>query len=116
MSTNNGLSKRPEILPSELVRQGWCRKHLAEDRHGEPCRPDAAIAFGFCMEGAVHAAGLGGWQCDGPTLDFWNLLFSILLHKTGSTLPWRFNDTPGRTQGEVIAVLEQAEEGMGWHQ
>ena len=86
----------------ELLERGWTQGSLARDAAGKSVYVDDPSACQFCPAGAV-ARAYG--ECDAATPAVIRIISRKI--KNGVT-PW--NDAPGRTQAEVVAVVRQAEE------
>ena len=103
-----------------LLEKGWCQGYRALNAEGEPVFAVAynSSAVAFCLLGAMDRANYEiaqrgskpymGLRCLWPevlepvskhieTLGNWSI---------GSSVIAQFNDTPGRTKEEVIAVLD----------
>ena len=86
------------MKPSEYIRKGWCQDVSALDSEGQPVKGRDESACAWCIHGAFDASlgkGITRWGDD------WVRLGN---HLNESPIDW--NDTPGRTQDEVIAALE----------
>lgn len=75
----------------------WTQGFLARDRDGKACLEDDSEACCFCMMGAIK-------RVYGP--DFREVFDVLLRNKVGQWYP-QWNDRPGRTQAEVVAVLKE---------
>ena len=95
---------------ARLVRGGWTQGASARNVRGQTVSPEAPDACSWCATGALDAA------CG-------RLYGSLNIYRVGIALEhvkralaaqqWRrgivvWNDTEGRTQAEVVALLEQA--------
>ena len=91
---------RPDVLPSELLRRGWCQ--------GETMRETAPGMRQYCLFGA--------WTDVMASYDTpeWLEVRTVLVGVTGNASQIMWNDTRGRTQAEVVAVSEEAERRLGW--
>jgi len=82
------------MKPSDYIRRGWCQGAIAEDASGQwLVTPASLYAVKWCIIGALRV-------CNTTQED---------LIRVGEYLgdhPGKWNDTPGRTQEEVIAALE----------
>ena len=93
----------------ELVAESWCQGADARDVNGFDVDPWDDEAASWSLLGAVVAvleleASLAG---DLPLGELGAALFALAdLIKTDSLVDW--NDDPRQTQGNVIAVLDQA--------
>jgi len=81
------------MKPSDYIRKGWCQGHNLEIRDGvQHC----------CIYGAIELAYPGK---ELGKIEYRASIARKVLDKTG-LLVSEFNDTPGRTQQEVIDLLE----------
>lgn len=94
--------KRPKILPSTLLKRGWCQGSFAKDVHGRACNEFDDDASSFCLLGASYKARTPyGWR--------------DAVRKVIRTINIsRWNDSPRRKKSEVIAVAIEAERRLGW--
>ena len=97
----------PSELPSEIVGKGWCQGYITDYEDGNPVR--------WSMKGA----GMHAWRTD-LVGGFENQGFQDWEFTVHSVMPngWRssyqdWEDVPGRTQGEVVEMLQKAEVVMG---
>lgn len=81
-----------------LVEQGWTQRAWARDRFGNAGMWDEPTACEWCLVGALASAGFGSG---------YNSAWKILRELTGDPLS-AFNDAPGRTQAEVLDLLDRA--------
>ena len=88
------------MKPSDYIRRGWCQFNtaLAKDGSYRPAKDGEACQW--CLDGALYVA-INGQHNRKEYLDLYNLIEN----KLGKD-PIKWNDTPGRTQKEVIAALE----------
>jgi hypothetical protein len=89
--------------PSEIVAKGWCQGKSAANKHGRVCSVWNKNATNFCLLGAISKAypdqkleRTNIYQYLGNKLKVNNQLISLVT----------WNDTSGRTQAEVVAVLQ----------
>lgn len=106
------------MLPSDYARMGWRQGELAIDEDGNEVEGGDPMAVAWCLDGAIQAA-----YADSQTFDrsaMFNAVERILAERgelpaepvgvDGHTRPaGRWNDEAGRSQREVVAVLETAE-------
>ena len=97
------------MLPSEFVEKGWTQGAFARDKDGKSVLSRDPTAVSWCMAGAVIASQ----GCDGLTEHERWQLNAVLGRNLGFTLRLMYNDTPGRTQKEVVNVLREAEYHAG---
>lgn len=109
------------ISDAELLRtargyiaQGWTQHNVARDAQGDPVTVDSPRAKSWCMLGSVMLAMRNtDW---GETNDWrkrvHNRLVDAMLtadpSATGCTSLAQYNDEPGRTVDEVLAVFDTA--------
>lgn len=83
------------------VARGWSQGAFARSQAGEPVAILAPEACCFCAYGALYAVaerrGYTAWQALGDVLG---------MRKIDSILTW--NDAPGRTQADVLALYDRA--------
>ena len=89
-------------LPSDYLAQGWCHGTDARNNRGEKVEVDDLEACSWCLYGAIGIA----WIQDGISLRESTALQAWMV--TRAYTP-RWNDGPGRTQAEVVAVMLEAE-------
>lgn len=81
-----------------LVEKGWTATVFARDADGLPIHETDRRAVCWCASGALHASG-SPWGSDARTV-------FIRAIGTGEIPDW--NDSPGRTQSEVLAAFDKA--------
>jgi hypothetical protein len=80
-----------------LERMGWCQGSFAQDKNDQSVPPDDEEACSFCAVGAMRAVGQ-------------NVLIGRAIHAlslAASRTITRWNDDPGRTKDEVIALMRR---------
>ena len=101
-STRDHLSR----VAARLER-GWTQKEYARTRTGRRAKFDSRLAVCWCIDGALLAERLTAHAevRRAARAALWKVLYpnNILT----------FNDTPGRTQAEVVAVVRRAAERAG---
>ena len=89
----------------ETIALGWCQGPEAETIEGFPCGPKDPRAVGWCLVGAFFrslAFGSNAFE------NCWHrFLVPFVRRKYGCT-PIGFNEHPGTTQKEVLAMLDEA--------
>jgi len=84
----------------------WTQNEFARDAVGRVVYPTSTLATCWCVRGAIaavneeeddHAANTRNWKAAAKLLGF---------HDVHDIEQW--NDTPGRTQAEVVAALREA--------
>lgn len=90
---------------AELVAKGWCQGSYAKDKNGERCHFTDRRAKSFCLSGAINKITnelVGN--------DDYKLAYRVTL-TLGENLsaeaeaPSSWNDSPDRTQQEVVDML-----------
>lgn len=86
------------IRARALVARGWTQRTNARDETGRPTDPRGPDAVCWCLSGAVHRVA--------P--DAARHAYQLLCKALDS--PWAvdWNDTPGRTQAEVLELFDRA--------
>lgn len=96
------------MKPSDLLKKGWTQGVLARDASGNAVYPFSSEAECFCIAGAAR-----GCLSDDKIDEFRKACLNII----GSAPYWNaladWNDAPGRTQAEVVALAERVEKEMG---
>lgn len=82
-----------------LVERGWCQGVLARNKNGKKCGHRSKHAVCFCALGALYRGGLEYWS---------DRFLHDAAEKLGAVNPVCFNDAPGRTQAEVLALFDEA--------
>ena len=85
--------------PSDYLRKGWCQRHSAVDEQGYDTPATSPTATKWCVYGAIEAAYPHDMEKS------MTLVQTLYIHM-GTHLVARWNDEPGRTQKEAIALLE----------
>ena len=83
----------------ELVRKGWCQRASARDASGNSVSPMDTEACCWCLDGALLVA------CDG--MAEYLTASRTVSEALGGKGYIGWNDTPGRTQDEVVSLLER---------
>ena len=93
------------MLPSDYVRRGWCQGAMAEIVDGYRVSEDDERAVKWCILGAV-------WKAFDD--DSIALRYTDELHKYigKDVLLGNWNDELGRTQKEVVSLLEKVEKAI----
>jgi hypothetical protein len=92
--------KMKELLSNE---KRWTQGAYARDEMGTVVTPESASAVSFCLLGAVRRCY--GGSSGGMTKAWARLKAELGGHDHGFTVIW--NDLPGRTFGEVKALLKK---------
>ena len=89
---------------ADLVEKGWTKGTLARDSAGWPTYPSSNHAVSWCLEGAlvaaVHATDTS-WDRESTLIEL-----TKNLELKGYVSQW--NDFPGRTKEQVVALLRDA--------
>lgn len=90
-----------------LIEKGWTTFAFARDSLGESTASSDSSAVCWCLRGALDAAGRRG-----PRDARWHayaVMTDVLKRKYGADMSmFKFNDMLGRTQADIVAVLEEA--------
>lgn len=108
----NKSNQTVEVLKRtrELVAQGWCQEAFAKTKHGQPCAWSEPEAGQFCISGAVRRAAYS--QGRGNRYELWKRAGDAIRLIVPDFVSW--NDEPGRTQQEVLDLLDRAIAGAGF--
>jgi anti-sigma regulatory factor (Ser/Thr protein kinase) len=98
----------PDVLAHAAlrVREGWCQGVEAIDRCRAPVAPLAPQAVAWSLLGALVSAE--GPEPSAERLQAVATAMSAIAAVVGGRSLTTWNDAPGRTQREVVAVLERA--------
>lgn len=88
------------------IKQGWTQGAPARNDHGESVASVDAAACSFCLYGALWRIGLR--PPDAVVSALYGALLKINPEKGEEIGLIGFNDTPGRTQEEVIGLFDEA--------
>jgi len=88
----------------ELVAAGWTQGESARDAGGKKISPFSYKAVCFCALGATHRAE----EELGATTAIWDSAIRKLHPFTEKWNVAGWNDTPGRTQADVLAAFDAA--------
>jgi hypothetical protein len=98
------------IAAREKLISGWCQGYFCEDkngagidRKGQPIDPRSNVAVSFCLVGALQACEALQKDQKGHTPEY-NAACTLLAEHIKFS-PGTWNDTPGRTKEEVLAVI-----------
>lgn len=113
MSENRSIIRAILKRARDRIESGWTQHCMARDINRCPTRPYDSDAVCWCLSGAIVASRVEYFQDDA------NLL-SYLEHDVREAAMWQvakqldfegvatWNDMPGRTQAEVVAILNKA--------
>lgn len=82
-----------------LEQHEWCQFTKAKNTHGCAVRVGDSAATQFCLAGAMLRAY--------PGLELCEAWAKVRAHLNG-VFPTTWNDAPGRTKAEVVALLRKA--------
>jgi hypothetical protein len=92
-----------------LVERGWCQAADALNRAGDNCECSAEDAVPWCAYGAIRRVHENTGEADRSVLALVAAIPGVgedfPLERVTSLTRW--NDTPGRTKGEVLALFTQ---------
>ena len=88
-------------LPSDYVKAGWCQGAGSRNAEGREVRSAAPDAVSWCLTGGITASSL-------VTERGWLRMTDAIREIVGKDITG-WNDAPGRTQGEVVELLERVE-------
>lgn len=92
------------MKPSELLKKGWCQGAHTKDINGiKVATSSQRVAYVTFLGAAIRGLGLK------QRVEF---IKKSLSHIDGGHL-CSWNDAPGRTQAEVVALAERVEKEMG---
>jgi hypothetical protein len=88
----------------KVLSGGWVQGYLATDSTGKQVPPDSLVATCFCLSGAMI-------KCRQSMTDETHIFaikgIKYYLRKQGYCSLAQYNDHPGRTKEQVIAMLDQ---------
>jgi hypothetical protein len=94
------------MKPSDYIRRGWTQGTLAENADGVHVIATDSDACKWCLMGAINAS-FGTVEKSQPALVAAQKAIAELTGKNiGNISLSQWNDEPGRTQEEVIKLLE----------
>lgn len=94
--------KEDLITARAKVETGWCQGTAARDKRGNHVSAQSLDATQFCILGAVSAARPAN------SVPVIAELYRTLNHEEYQGALSGFNDAPGRTQEEVLALFDKA--------
>lgn len=82
----------------ELVKRGWCQREFVDSETGEVCLTGAMniVEYGCPISSGELGAGV------------WIQMHHMLTDVIGTTSLLLWNDKPDRTEGQVLAALDEA--------
>lgn len=84
----------------ELIKMGWTQGSKARDMDGKSCLFSGLPPVAWCAYGALETAY--------PSWEGMKAALARVRDVLGSNAIMAWNDEPGRTQVEVVAVFEKA--------
>lgn len=93
----------------EKVRQGWCQGASARGPNGFPCSPLASTACAWCMDGALECVSPRQNPGDRMSPKYRRAVnyLNTACFADGSNGFTAWNDMEGRTQQQVITVMQK---------
>lgn len=83
-----------------LIAKGWTQGASARDHRGQPTSPLGPFATSFCLIGAIKRVQCGEREAEEAR--------AMIRERIGDgELIANWNDAPGRTQAEVLEVLDR---------
>ncbi len=99
------------VLAREYVAGGWTQGAFARTVYGIACGEESPEATCFCTWGAVRRArnftGFEDFKGRGAVTALWQIINEDRLPDDHESIP-TWNDVPGRTQEQVLAVFDKA--------
>lgn len=92
------------MLPSTLIRRGWCQRALAVDGVGEEVDPESSEAVAWCLSAAAYVAR--------PYAHYSYLQYLNAVREHIGVVASEWNDAPHRTQAEVLALCLEVERSL----
>lgn len=92
-----------------LIESGWTRGAWARTESGSPCWEDNTNAVCWCLSGAVQKV-FSGDESTQTRIDLTRALVRNLPAGFWDIPAW--NDEPGRTKEEVLALIDKTIEGL----
>lgn len=83
----------------KLLEKGWTKNAYARNANGVSVEEDNPNACSFCVRGALNRAY--------ASLETHLLVGRVVKARTGGLWLHLWNDAPGRTQGEVLAMIDE---------
>jgi hypothetical protein len=96
------------VRAADLVTFGWCREAEARDAHDAPAEPWSAHAVRWSLLGALVAAVDLPPEPQPAFLGPLRRALSALAEVIEEPSLSKWNDAPGRTQEDVVRILEAA--------
>lgn len=108
------------MLPSQYLKNGWCQHTNALDENDYEVLSYSENAIKYCIHGAIYAS----WKHKTISLNIKEQIIDRLNEITFNELGYNdgvendsendayysvYNDTPGRTQEEMIKLMKQVE-------
>ncbi len=97
------------MLPSEYLTKGWCQNTASQDDNGNPVINRSPDAVKWCIQSSANMSVSNGHITD----EQYRQLLMYLKNEVFDITGW--NDSPNRTQSEVIKLMRSAEESIGLH-
>lgn len=95
------------MKPSEYIEKGWCQGCFAIDSEGKHVLPDNPSAVAWCLIGATARSVADGTLSSEEEVEIYRAIFMSGISRCQGFIEW--NDAPGRTKEEVLALLKEVE-------
>lgn len=92
-------TKEALIKTRELIAAGWCQWSYAKDKDGLAVNFDDPEACKYCLTGALNSVT--------PSLSTQRSVRDLLYTEAGEDSLAYWNDTEGRTQQDVLDLLDK---------
>lgn len=116
---DRAIARRILADAKELVQKGWCQGANARNKDGRPVAWTDETAVSFCAAGACakasrdilpEGANVHSWYPGEVAAD----VMQIRAQSYGAMNHVKYNDEAGRTQAEVVALLEKSYEDIDY--
>ena len=101
----------------EILSVGWCQGKFSKNVHGEPVSPSCMTAIEWCLIGAIQKYQTSvGIRLETHEINhvFDTLRTTLELANTKTLVGW--NDTPHRTQKQVLELFDKTIERLTHHE
>lgn len=88
----------------DLLAKGWTQETFARDAEGNEVSPYSPAAASFCLYGAYNRVAEENSLFHGMPPSLLQVIERQCHHKNLDV----FNDVPGRTQAEILALIDRA--------
>ena len=90
---------------ADLIEKGWTQQAFARDEAGWGIHPGEKGAVSWCLSGALWVVICGDMPFDKTPKHAKLILYRLFENLRLGELPARWNDSPGRTKGQVASLL-----------